>query len=236
MKSFYYAIKQIVPCLMSYIFVGMASGILLKDAGYSTLWAFIAGATVYSGSMQIVMVSMLTSHMPLFVIAITAFFIAARHIFYGIGFIEEFRAIGKKSFWKYPYMALTMTDETYSVLCSLECPDDVDKEKVQFYILLLCHMLFITSCTLGALLGDVIPFDLTGIDFSATAFFTAVVVNQWSQFKSHIPAITGLISAALFYMVLGADHFILPALSLSLIVLVIMKDRTQLKMGGVSNE
>ncbi|MPN03353.1 hypothetical protein SDC9_150581 [bioreactor metagenome] len=96
-------------------------------------------------------------------------------------------------------------------------------------------MLWIVSCTAGAILGDVIPFDMAGIDFSATAFFAVVVVNQWRQLKSHIPAITGLISAVLCYIILGADNFILPALSLSLIVLVIMKEHIQVAMGGLSN-
>jgi 4-azaleucine resistance transporter AzlC len=160
-------------------------------------------------------------------VAVMTFFINARHIFYGISFIEEFREIGKQkhSFWKYPYMALTVTDETYSVLCSLECPEGINKQKVEFYILFLCHMLWIASCTAGALVGNMIPLDMTGIDFSATAFFCVVVVNQWRQSKSHLPALTGLISAVIFYAILGADNFILPALSVSMIFLVVSKDR-----------
>lgn len=229
MKTLRFAIKQIVPLLFSYIFVGIASGILLNQAGYSPLWAFLSGVFIYAGSMQIVMVSLLTSGVPLYMTAIMTFFINARHIFYGIGFVDRFRKMG----WKYPYMVLTLTDETYSVLCSIKYPEDVDKQKADFYIALICHLLWIVSCTAGALFGRMLPFDMTGIEFSATAFFVTVCVNQWRMFGSHIPAVAGFLSAIGFLILLGPDNFILPALSVSLIVLIIMKDTVCMKMGGL---
>lgn len=179
--------------------------------------------------MQIVMVSLMTAGLPLHMIAIMTFFINARHIFYGIGFVDKFRQMG----WKYPYMILTITDETYSVLCSIKYPDNMDEQKVDFYIALTCHLLWVFSCTAGALIGQLITVDMTGIEFSATAFFVVVCVNQWRQFSSHIPAIAGFASAIVFYMLLGADSFILPALSVSMIVLVIMKDAINRQMGGM---
>ena len=81
-----------------------------------------------------------------------------------------------------------------------------------------------------------LPFDLTGIEFSATALFVTVCVNQWRQFESHIPAIAGFISAIIFLLLFGADNFILPALSVSLIVLIIMKEKIHNKTGGVMND
>jgi 4-azaleucine resistance transporter AzlC len=221
MKSFYFAVGKIVPLLFSYFFVGIAFGILMHEAGYSVLWSSLAGAFIYAGSMQIVMVSMLTAGVPLHIVALMTFFINGRHIFYGIGFVDKFRRMG----WRYPYMVLTLTDEIYSVLCSTCYPDDVDEQKTDFYMALICHLMWIFSCTFGALLGQMLPFDLSGIEFSATAFFVVVCVNQWRQFDSHIPALTGLVSAVVFYGLLGAEGFLLPALSVSLIVLILMKDK-----------
>ncbi|ABR49142.1 AzlC family protein [Alkaliphilus metalliredigens QYMF] len=229
MKTFRFAIKQIIPLLFSYTFVGIAFGILIHEAGYSVLWAFLSGVFIYAGAMQIVMVSLIISDVPLLMIAMMTFFINARHIFYGIGFVAKFRKMG----WKYPYMVLTLTDETYSVFCSIEYPENIDEQKADFYIALICHMLWVLSCTMGALIGEILPFDMTGIEFSATAFFVVVCVNQWHQFESHIPAITGFASAIGFYILLGADYFLLPALSVSLITLTIMKERIDMQTGGV---
>ena len=49
---------------------------------------------------------------------------------------------------------------------------------------------------------------------------------------------TGAVSAAVFYFILGAESFLLPALSISALVLVLMKDKVRVKMmrGEVANE
>lgn len=227
MKAVRFALKQIIPLLFSYLFVGLASGLLLHKAGYAPIWAFLSALFIYAGSMQIVMVTLMTSGVPLYMVAVMTLFINARHIFYGISFIDEFRAIGRRKgqAWKYPYMALTLTDETYSVLCSLKVPEEIDRGKVEFSILLFCHLLWVASCTLGAVLGQMLPVDMTGIEFSATALFVAVVVNQWQEADSHLPAIIGLLSAVAFYFISGPNGLILPALSMSVIALVLLKNK-----------
>ncbi len=228
MKNLRFAMKQVMPTVPSVFFVGLAFGILLEAAGYPVIWSFLSAVFVYAGSMQIVMVSLLKAGAPLYMMAMMALFINARHIFYGIGLVEKYRRQG----WKWPYLAMTLTDETYSVLCSMQCPEDVDEDTVILEISILGHLIWICGCTFGALLGQSIPFDMAGIDFSATAFFTAVVVNQWRQFGSHIPAITGLAGALAFYLLLGPNRFILPALAVSLLALAAMKGPLLKRMGG----
>lgn len=229
MKTLQFSFKQVIPLLFSYVFVGIAFGILMSEAGYSALWSLASALLIYAGSMQIILLSLMASGVPLYMIAVMTFFINARHIFYGIGFVEKFRKMG----WKYPFMVLTLTDETYSALCSIKYPEDINEDKANFYIALICYLLWASSCTAGALLGQMLPLSMAGIEFSATAFFITVCVNQWRQFGSRIPAITGLVSALAFYLLLGADKFLLPALSASLIVLVVMKENISLKMGGM---
>ena len=106
MKEFRFAIKNTVPIFFTYLFIGIAFGILMSDAGYGVLLSTASAFFIFAGSMQIVMVPMMTSGASLISIAIMTFFINARHLFYGIGFIEQFRSMG----WKKPYMILTLTD------------------------------------------------------------------------------------------------------------------------------
>lgn len=223
MKAIGFALKKILPIVPSYVFVGIAYGILMSEAGYSPWWTLLSAVIVYAGSLQIIMVTMLTSGAPLYMVAVTSFLVNARHIFYGIGMIERLRVQGVR----FPYTALTVTDETYSVLCSMgPCPEGVTQRDADFYVLLFSQLTWIIACTLGALIAGSLPFDLTGIDFSATAFFVTVCVDQWRKSSSHLPAITGAVCALAFYFLLGPDDFLLPALSASLIVLVVLKDRT----------
>lgn len=227
MKAFRFALRQIAPVVFAYVFVGLASGLLLHKAGYGAIWAFLSALFIYAGSMQIVMVTLMTSGVPLYMVAAMTLLINARHVFYGISFVDEFRAIGRRKgcAWKYPYMALTLTDETYSLLCALKTPEGMDRGKVEFYILNLCHLLWVASCTAGALIGGMLPVDMSGIEFSATALFVAVVVNQWREAQSHLPAVIGLLSAVFFYLTLGPDRLILPALSVSVVALALLEKR-----------
>ena len=221
MRTVRFAMKQITPLLLSYVPIGLAAGILLYQAGYGVLWAAVSAFFIYAGSMQIVMVSLLTAGIPVPMIALMTLFINARHIFYGISFVERYRRMGKL----YPYMILTLTDETYSLLCAIEYPEDVDGQRADFLIQLSCHLCWTLSCVAGALLGVALPVDFTGIEFSATALFTAVAVNQWRQFPSRVPAITGFVSGVFFWLLLGPDNFILPALSVSVVTLMLLKSR-----------
>lgn len=220
-KNLVFALQQVVPVIFPYLFIGIAFGVLMDEAGYSVGWSFLSGVFIYAGSMQIVMVSLLTAGASLGTIAMMTFFVNARHIFYGIAFIDKFRKMGGQ----YPYMVVTLTDEVYSILCAVKYPNKIEIKKVDFYIAFILHLVWIFSCVAGALFGQLIPFDLAGIEFSATAFFITVCMNQWQQTESHLPAITGLASALVFYFILGPNQFILPALSVSVLALVLMKTK-----------
>ena len=230
MKEIEFAFRQTVPILFTYLFIGMAYGVMMGNAGYSTIWSFLSALFIFAGSMQIVMIPLLESGTPLAALAVMTLLINARHLFYGIAFIERFRTMG----WKYPYMVLTLTDETYSVLCSVRYEEGINQEKATFFIALLNHGYWIAGCTLGGMAGQLLSWDMTGIDFSATAFFTVVVANYWKQYPSKIPIFTGIVSSIVFYLLLGADNFLLPSLSISLISLVLLKDRVMIKAGGGS--
>ncbi len=209
----------IAPLLFSYLFVGVAFGVLAHKAGFSARWAVCVGLVVYAGSMQIVMISLLASGDSLLTTAIMTLFVNGRHVFYGIGFVETFRRMGRA----YPYMALTLTDETYSLLSSLECPQDLDQDRVMFLIAVLCHCLWVFSCAVGALLGRSIPGSLAGIEFSATAFFATAVLDQGRRLGTWLPSFVGAGSAVGCILLLGREHFLLPALTISLVVLFFVR-------------
>lgn len=204
---------------------------MMMDAGYPIWLAILSSLFIYAGSMQIIMVSLLTAGANLWTVAIMTFFINARHIFYGLGFIGRFRQMG----WRYPYMVLTLTDETYSVLCSVVYPENLDQKQADFFIAMLNHAYWVLGTVLGALIGNYLAFDLSGIDFSATAFFLVIVINQLQTFPSKIPTVIGLVSALVFYFLLGVDYFLIPALSVSLLVLVVLRDRVHLALQRKEN-
>lgn len=227
MKEFRFAVKNTIPIFFTYLFIGIAFGILMSDAGYSILLTTASSLFIFAGSMQLVMVPMMTSGASLPSLALMTFFINARHIFYGIGFIEKFRRMG----WRYPYMILTLTDETYSVLCSVQYETDLDEDKAAFLIAMLDHLYWVFGSFLGACAGQFLQFDMRGIEFSATAFFLVVVVNQWQQYRSKLPFITATVCALGFFLFLGKEYFLIPTMITCLAALVLLRKPIETREG-----
>ena len=220
-RVFRFALHKTAPIFFSYLFIGIAFGILMQEAGYGVVWSVLSAVFIYAGSMQLVMVPLLMQGAPLYTMAIMTLFINARHIFYGLGFVESFRRMGARC----PYMIFSLTDETYSILCSCPYPDGVQKEDASFLIALLNHAYWVLGCALGSLLGAALHIPWSGIEFSSTAFFVAVCVEQWRGSGWHIPALTGLGCALVSLLLLGPDAFLLPALGASTILLALLRDR-----------
>lgn len=224
MRELRYAFRQTVPVLCGYLFLGLAFGLLLQQAGYGWPWAVLTSVIVYAGSMQFVLVGLLGGGFAsLLSVALTTLSVNSRHLFYGLSFLETFRKMGRAK----PYMIFSLTDETYSLLCSLQPPKELDADRVRLYIALLDHVYWVAGSAAGAILGSVLPFDLTGIDFAMTALFVVIFVDQWCGAKSRLPAVAGLGFGLLWLVVLGPDRFLLPALVCTVLVLLLCRGTLQ---------
>lgn len=228
MRNLRFAFRQTIPIFFTYLFIGIAFGIMMAEAGYGPFWSVLSSLFTFAGSLQIVMVSLLRAGVPLVAVAVMTLFINGRHIFYGIGLIERFRKMG----WRMPYMVFALTDETYSILCSLRYEEGVDPIRADFLIALLNQCYWVFGTLIGSVAGKLLPFDMRGIDFSATAFFLVVVVDQWRRSGSKLPSIVGVCSALIFYLLLGPDRFLIPALAVGTVLLVILRDRIERKKGA----
>ena len=210
-----------IPVLCGYLFIGFAFGVMLRDAGFAPPWAFLSSLTIYAGSGQYLLVSLLAANASLVTVAVMTLLLNCRHIFYGLSFLETFHQMGYKK-W---YMIFSLTDETYALLCSLKTPEGVDPNAMRFWIALLDHSYWIFGSVIGAVIGGVLPFDSTVIDFAMTALFTVIFVEQWMSAKCHIPAFLGLGAAAVSLALRGPDNFILPAMQAICYMLLALRSR-----------
>ena len=214
-----FAFRQSLGVLFGYVFLGMAFGILLRQAGFGALWALAFSGLVYAGSLQFVLAGFLAAPTALPTVALMSLFINARHLFYGLSFVERFASMGKKRL----YMIFSLTDETYSVLCGMDqVPAGVDKHGAMFLVALLDQLYWVAGSLLGTFAGA-LPLDFTGIDFSMTALFLVIFLEQWRGAKSHLPALLGLGCGAVFLLALGPDNFLLPALCATVAVLLLAR-------------
>ena len=218
-KALKTAFPYTIPVLPGYLFTGIAFGILLSSKGYHFAWAIAMSLFIYAGSIQIVAVNLLTSAFnPLNAFIITLM-VNARHLFYGLSMLVRFRGTGKYK----PYLIFGLTDETYSLLCSAEIPDGVDKDQVMFFITLINHIYWIAASAIGALLGSVFSFNTKGIDFVMTALFIVIFINQWRAQKNHVPALIGLGGSILCLLLFGPDSCIIPSMVLIVASLTVFR-------------
>ncbi len=213
-----------IPVMAGYLVLGMGFGLLLQSKGYSFLWAGLMSLTIYAGSMQYVAVDLLSGGASLISSALMTLMINARHLFYGLSMLEKYRKVkgAKKA-----YLIHALTDETYSLVCSAQPPEGVDSGAFYFWISFLDQCYWILGSILGGLLGQVIPFDTTGVDFAMTALFVVIFTEQWLTHKNHLPALIGLGVSFICLLLFGPDSFIIPSMVAIALLLTLLRRRTE---------
>ena len=221
--AFKTAFPYTIPVLTGYLFIGIAFGVMFAEKGYSFLWAILMSTLVYAGSGQYLAVHFFVPGFSFIQAIFLTLMVNIRHVFYGISLLEKFNRFGKKR-W---YLVFGLTDETYSLLCTTNIPEDVDDEKFLLAITLLNQSYWIIGSAIGGIAGTVIPFDSTGIDFAMTALFVVIFLEQWFQKKNRIPAVIGMVVSFICLQIFGADHFVLP--SMLIIIGVLFMSRKKLE-------
>ena len=180
-------------------------------------------ASVYAGSMQFVAVSFFQPGIGLLHVIVMTLLVNVRHVFYGISMLEPFRNLGKKKL----YLVFSLTDETYSLLCSAKVPQGIDKGWFFFFIALLNQIYWIAGSVLGGAVGTLIPFDMTGIDFAMTALFAVILTEQWLNAKDHTPVLIGMGASVICLVIFGPSNFILPSMILMAAALMTVQRRKE---------
>ena len=220
-----------IPVMAGYIVLGVGFGMLLQTRGYGVLWAFAMSLFIYAGSMQYVAIDLLTGGISLLTTALTTLAVNARHLFYGISMLDKYKRENRKGFFRKYFLFWTLTDETYSLVCSDGPEKSGNPSAYYLYVSLYNYSYWVLGSVLGSLLGEIFPFSTEGIDFSLTALFITVFVEQWLSSKNHLAALVGVGASVLCLLLFGSDKFLIPAMLLIATVLILLR-----KKEGITNE
>lgn len=210
------AFPATVPVLTGYLCLGIAYGVLMRTAGYGLGWAVFLSIVCYAGSMEFVTVTLLTSAFDPVQALVMSILVNARHCFYGLSILEKYKGTG----WARPFLIFGLTDETFSLVSTLEPPAGVERREFYFWITLLDYLYWLSGSAIGNLLGSVLPFDSAGMDFALTALFVVLFLEQWKKKENRPAGIIGLACTALSLAVFGPDNLVIPAMVLLLAVLL----------------
>ena len=216
-----YAFKRSLPVMAGYLVLGMGFGILLETKGYGIWWALGMSVFIYAGSMQYVAIDLLTGGASLLSAALMTLMVNARHLFYGISMLDRYKETGAEK----PYLIFALTDETYSLVCSGEAPEGVEQKKYFFWVSLFDQCYWVIGSVVGALLGSLLTFNTAGIEFSMTALFVVVFVEQWKSTSNHLSALIGVFTSIICILIFGADNFLIPAMIAITAVLILCRNK-----------
>lgn len=215
-KAFKAALPYTLPICIGFLFLGMSYGFLMRSKGFSFVYPMLMSLFIFAGSMEFVTVNLLMSAFNPLHALFLALMVNARHLFYGISMLTKYQNVGIKKL----YLIYGMCDESFTINCAVS-PDGVDKGWFMFFVTLLNHIYWVAGATAGALLGYVIQFDTTGIEFVMTVLFVIMFINQWEEKEHHNSALTGLLGSLICLLIFGSENFILPAMALIVICFVI---------------
>ena len=222
-KALKAAFPYTLPICTGFLALGIAYGIYMNKSGFSFIYPMLMSLFIFAGSMEIVTVSLLLSAFDPLSAFLLTIMVNARHLFYGISMLEKYKNMGIRK-W---YLIFGMCDESFSINCSVTPPADVDHGWFMFFVTLLNHVYWVAGATLGGILGSYIKFSTKGIEFVLTALFVVIFLNQWDETSNHLPAIVGLLSAAVCLFLFGSGKFMIPAMIVIILVLTLLKTHTE---------
>ena len=209
-KVFLYSLKHSIPIFISFVPVGLAYGVVMTAAGHSAVCTGLCSLFIFAGSLQFLMVDFFAGGVTLAAVAVVALLLNSRHIFYGLPFIEKWRSYGPAKL----FLIYALPDEAFSLHCSNDFEDGNENHKKWSYVFdaALIWVYWVALSTAGALVGSLISFDTSGIDFALTALFIVILIEQLKGAESRLPGLVAAVSSLVCLGLFGPSGFILPSL------------------------
>ena len=142
---------------------------------------------------------------------------------HGISMLDKYQNVG----WKKFYLIYGMCDETFSINCTVDPPEGVDRGWFMFFVTLLNQLYWVSGATVGGLVGSLLRFDTTGISFVMTAMFVVIFLEQWLKEDNHISSLVGVAAAVVCRICFGTDSFMLPTMAVIALLLAASRKRLE---------
>ena len=181
--------------------MGLAFGVLVTRSGLSWWWATIFAAVIFAGSLEFLLLGLVTALAPLGQVAAAAFLVNFRHVFYALSFpLHRVPGVAAKA-----YSTFALTDEAYAVTARPEART-WSRTRIlwlQAYV----HMFWVGSVTLGALAGTAVA-PLAGLDFAVTALFVVLGIDAFRARRDVPVAVVAVACAVVGHIVFGEQMLV----------------------------
>lgn len=217
------AFKVSIPVMMGYGVLGFAFGLLLVSFEYVWYLAPIMSLFVYAGALQFVAINFFNAKAGLVDIAIATWFINIRQSFYGLSLLKRFKKTGKLK----PYLIFGLTDETYALLTTIQDDEQLKKRWYYFFLTAFNQSYWFLGSTIGALVGSAVKFDTAGLEFSLTALFVVLCLEQYKTLQNRIPFLLGASASLIALCCVPSDKMLITSIVLALILLFTFRKKIE---------
>lgn len=225
LAAFRAAFPLTAPVGLGFLFLGCSYGMLMGVHGFSVLYPLCMSALIFAGSMEFVTVSLLLSPFDPIAAFTLAIMVNARHMFYGIAMLPRFAGTG----WVKPLLIYGLCDETFALHVSTVAPQGIDEKKFMLATTLLNQAYWVSSSTLGGLIGARLPRHTEGLQFVLTALFVVIAMDQWRSqaVAGRTGIILGLVVTTACLALFGSARFMIPALLGIVLLCLVLRSRLE---------
>lgn len=194
--------------------LGIGFGILVVDHGLPWWLAPIISASMLAGSVEFLLIGMLTAGASIAAIATTTFLINSRHLFYGLSYpLHRIKGWHAKT-----YAVFSMTDEAYALATSVD--DDTTPSSRVLWRQLGLHASWASGSLAGAVVGATLLGGVKGLGFVLIALFVALALDAWRA-RPDLATLAIAVAAAIIARLLAPGQMLLVAMTLFTAALVL---------------
>ena len=193
------------PVAAGYIPLGLAYGVLVMQLGLPWWMAPALSLAAYSGSAELLVVTLAAQNTPLAVIAVTMLLVNFRLLFFAFSF--PLHAIDGR--FARLFSMYGLVDEAYALTAAR--PNGWTKPRL-LAMQVTFHLTWLLSGLVGVLAGSLIPTQIAGLDFALTALFITLTLDAARTWRELPSILLAGASFAVAMVVAPGQHLIVALL------------------------
>jgi 4-azaleucine resistance transporter AzlC len=199
--------------------LGVIFGLTVVHAGLAWWWTPLFSGLIFGGSLEFLLIAMITAAAPLAAIALTSLLVQGRHIFYALSFPLH-QVSGRL---RRIYAMFALVDEAYA-LTAARPADELTSTRI-LAMQVLMHASWVGGGIAGALAGTSLPAHVPALDFVFTALFIVLAV-EGSLVGRRLADLGLALACALAARVVAPGQMLLLAMGLYCALLLVLRPRT----------
>lgn len=194
-----------VPICLGYMPIAIAYGVLASQSGLTIFETTMMSVLVFAGAAQFMAANMFAQGALFLQIVVATFVLNFRHFIMSMSLMNQFKHYSLP--WKFG-LSLGLTDETFAV--SALHKKQAKKENSMFFylaLILIAYLSWVFGSLAGALLGEVIPSQLSdSMGIALYAMFIGLLVpSVKKEWRLGLIAILAMILNYFFSRIVGLD-------------------------------